>query len=143
MAWSYAAPQSGDKDKVRYLVQDTDTNDQLVTDEEILWELSRHSSFTTAAASVSEAIARKFARQATISDAGFKVHLNERAQFYWTLARDLRTRGQAVSPFAGGISVANKQLHEDDSDRVQPIFTREQFNLPGSDHTSTGLDATE
>ena len=37
MAWTYSTALTADKDKVRFLIQDTDTDDQLLADEEIAY----------------------------------------------------------------------------------------------------------
>lgn len=67
MTWSYADPSNA-KDEVRWLVGDTDTNDQQISDEEIAYVLTVHVKVTgvvnyIAAAVVADAIASKYARK--------------------------------------------------------------------------------
>lgn len=141
MTWTYDSPQASDKDTVRFLVQDTNTNEQLASDEEIEWALAEHGNIVRAAAAeVAEAIGRHFARQATITDAGFRVDYSKRAEMYFAIAKDLRQRFQAVSPFAGGISITDKDSREEDTDRVRPAFTRDQFAYPGTELSRTDTD---
>jgi len=40
MTWTYVDPSSGNRDKVRFLIGDTDTNDQHFSDEEISYLLT-------------------------------------------------------------------------------------------------------
>ena len=49
MAWTYSGdPSSSARDAIRFLVGDTDTNDQLVTNEEIAWVNNQVSGSDTA-----------------------------------------------------------------------------------------------
>ena len=134
MSWSYASPTASNKDVVRYLLQDTNTNEQLVSDEEIFWELSQQSNVRTVAAHIAEVIARKFARQASTSTPDFRVDLGGRAKFYRDLAKELRSRA-GVAPYVGGISIDDKDTYKEDTDRVQPVFRRDQFAYESSEDT--------
>ena len=51
------------------------------------------------------------------------------------LLGELKTRHamRSATPFAGGISLAQKDSVEDDSDRVPPAFERDQFRIAGTD----------
>ena len=66
MAWSYDSNLSANKDKVRFLVQDTDTNDQLIQNEEINFALSETGNLYRAAAMVARSIALQLGRQLTL-----------------------------------------------------------------------------
>lgn len=47
------------------------------------------------------------------------------------LSRSLRKRGlRAIKPFAGGITISNKDAERDESDRVAPAFAVGQFDNP-------------
>ena len=134
MTWTYSTALTAAKDKVRWYTQDTDTSDQLVQDEEITFALSeKNQNVLQTAALVAEVIARKFARQASLIKVGDTTEdYGRRAEFYWSLARDLRTRSTAVAPFVGGISKDSKQTYEEDADRVLPLFTKDQFVVTGA-----------
>lgn len=133
MSWTYSVTLTAAKDKVRWYTQDTNTNEQLVQDEEITFALSEKSqNILQTSALVAEIIARKFGRQATITTPDLRADLGQRAAFYWSLAQDLRTRTVAVSPFIGGISIDNKETYVDDEDRVRPLFEKDQFVVPGT-----------
>lgn len=128
MTWTYSGdPSASDRDKVRFLVGDTQTADQLVTDEEIAWLLSEASGVYPAAVMACESIAAQFARLADTQVDDGRVSLSQRAKGYRDLAATLRSRVavSSVSLFAGGISISDKQTAESDTDRVPPIFTRD------------------
>ena len=124
MTWSYSSPLDGLKDQVRYLVADTDTDDQLVTDEEILWQLTQYSDTRQAAVAVAQQIAVKFARYATVRSNDLSVDWNARATQYRMIAEDLKRQQQETwaQPYAGGISESDKEAVEEDTDRTLPSF---------------------
>mgnify|MGYP003118570883 CR=1 FL=1 len=77
MTWTYSGdPDSTALDAIRFLIGDTDTNDQLLSNEEISWVNSEASGSSTATTALYDAamrccltIASKLAREAdTISD---------------------------------------------------------------------------
>ena len=133
MTWSYSNALTAAKDKVRLYLQDTDTTEQLLADEEITFLLAEKANNVLQTAALgAEIIARKFTREATITVGDTRVEWSRRAELYWELAKDLRTRTVAVAPFAGGISIDSKQTYEDDTDRVRPLFTKDQFVATGA-----------
>ena len=114
MTWTYNGdPASSALSAIRFLIGDTDTADQLVTDEEIAWLNTESGDTPTsltalykASAAAARAIAAKFSPLAAqaAADAGVPI------------------------PFAGGISVADKTNREADTDRVEPFFKTNQFS---------------
>lgn len=135
MSWSYSGdPSSSDKDAVRFLVQDTDTNDQLVQDEEINWALTQGGGIYEAAALIAGTIAAQFARMADKETVGkVSVSYTKRAEQYKALADDLKKQASTKSapiPYAGGISKADVETQELNEDRVKPSFTVGQFDNP-------------
>lgn len=123
MTWTYAGdPSMSDRDAVRFLVGDTDTDDQLVTDEEIAWQLTEEADVYGAASTVAFAIAGRFARKADKSVGDLRVSFSQQVQQYRELAITLRQRqGQSLAePYAGGISISGKRTVENDTDRVRP-----------------------
>ncbi len=125
MAWSYSGdPSDSDRDAVRWLVQDVNTDNQLATDEEIDFELTEQGSVNGAAVAVAVGI------QASLA-------LNE-SQFirldYGRLIKRLRQRlTEGVSVYAGGISETSKESQVSDSDRVKPAFRRTAVVDDGED----------
>lgn len=136
MTWTYNSPFANDKDTVRYLVADTDSDDPLATDEEILWQLTQTATVSGAAVAVAEQIARKFARYATVRSQDTQVDWSARATQYRQIVIDLREQLQSsdIVPYAGGISISEKDTVEEDTDRVRPAFTVDLHDvLPSRD----------
>jgi len=128
MAWTYSSSLPTDKDKVRFLVQDTDTNDQLIQDEEITFALTETGNIYRASALVARSIALQLGRQLTLvrvpKELAWDAH--QQWEHYKELAKELEIKAAssgATGVFAGGISVADKTARENDSDRVQNSFT--------------------
>jgi hypothetical protein len=135
MAWTYIDPTTSDRDKVRFLVGDTDTDDQLVTDEEIAWALENENVYN-AAATIALAIATKFARLADKEVDDLSIKYSQRAKNYKDLAADLRTRANKRSfarPYLGGTSKAQKDSDAVDTDLVQPFFKKGRFDYEAAE----------
>lgn len=142
MTWTYAVSSfdttttAGARNAVRLLVGDTDTNDQLVQDEEIAFALSeKGDNVYYAAAWICNAIATKFGRYVdTQLDGALESKYSQRVEHYKQLALTLTAQGKATSGtalnvFAGGISVADIESNRRLSDRpVSPIYEG-QFDI--------------
>src|SRR5262245_26276804 len=131
MAWTYNASMPTDKDKVRWLVGDTDENDPLVQNEEIEFALTLESNDVyKAGATVCRAFSARLRRELTLDPSPGSVSLDSQKQAdgFLDLAAKLDAKaatgagGAAAGVFAGGISRRDKQTRSDDSDRVQPAF---------------------
>jgi hypothetical protein len=135
MAWSYTPGEDSDLNRVRELIGDTDTADQLLPNEAIAkyllgGALAQTSIYLSAAMAAGE-IANKFARGVQSINAGGSSVVFDiaqgRAKFFRDLAAQLRqqaARSGGATPYVGGISRAGKAAVESDSDRVTPAFTR-------------------
>ena len=128
MSWNYSGnPANSDLDAVRFLVQDIDTNDQLVQDEEINWALTQGGGVYTAAALVAGVIAAKFARMADKETVGkVSVSYTKRAEQYFKLEESLKKKASTQDlglPYAGGISKSDMESVRSNTDRVKPSFT--------------------
>lgn len=129
MAWTYNI--ATDVGKVRFLCGDTDTNDQLLQDAEIEFLLTESSNRYRAAAAACRAIAARLYNALTLdpADGGVSYNAKERADGFLELAKGLdqkaATSGGAsgYGVFAGGISRADKESRERDTDRVVPAFS--------------------
>lgn len=133
MTWTYSGnPSASDRDAVRFHVGDTDTTDQLVTDEEIAYALTQQPSIELAAALICDAIAAKFTREADRRVGDVSLSASQQAEAYRTKARDLRTSGYSLAlPSFGGRSISEKETLDSDSDAVQPSFRVGQDDHPG------------
>ena len=67
MAFTYVDPSSGDRDKVRFLIGDTDSNDPILQDGEITFLLTTWGNIYAAAAYAAEAIAGRYAHKTNYS----------------------------------------------------------------------------
>lgn len=131
MSWTYDGDMSLQRDRLRFLIQDTNTNDQLVQDEEIALYQSGGAyaagSDLDAAIALARVVLRKLARQAgRMSAGGTYIDFGGRTTAYRETLEDLeRQAAEGASPFAGGISIADVDTRRADTDRVPPFFERD------------------
>ena len=132
MTWSYSGdPSASDLDEVRFLCGDTDTTDQLVTDEEVLYGLTKAPTADLAAAMMCDAISAKLTREADRSVGDVSIQLSQRAEAYAKLADRLRSSGAAYAlPVFGGITIAGNKAIDDDAGAMQPSFRIGQDDNP-------------
>lgn len=129
MSWTYDVTQlqTEPKYQVRMLVRDTDTNRQLVQDEEIDYILSSNTNIYLASAIIAEMIAKQYALQPDTKTDIFSESYNNVATVYTKLAESLRkdaVRYTSSTFYAGGISLSDKEVRESNTDRTPPYFTR-------------------
>lgn len=128
MTFSYDESNVGDseKDQIRLMIGDTNSDESLLSDEEINYILGRHSNLYGAAAEACEAIVAQYSKRSdsSVFD-NLDIDLSQVVEQYRELAQEFRRKSLVAStPFAGGISVSDKDSREDDSDRVSPRFKR-------------------
>ena len=141
MAWSYSVADlntttsSGRLNTVRLLVGDTDTSDQLVQNEEIIFALAQVSDNVYYAGSwICRTIAAKFSRMVdTQLEGALEANYSDRSKQYQQLAIQIeaqgkKTSGKSLGVFGGGISVMDMTSARDNPDRVKPAFTIDQFD---------------
>jgi len=123
--WSYEVSLPTDKDKVRLVIGDTDTDDQLLLDEEIQFFIDEHGSVQRAASESCRAIAAMFARNMSRSIGGLQADFSAKYRQYLQLAESIDTNEQLtpVSPYASGYLKSQKQTQDDNEDR-EPIIGR-------------------
>ena len=135
MAWTYSGdPADSPRDAVRFYLGDTDTNDQMLQDEEIAFVLTQSADPLAAAARGARALASKFS---SLVDEKFETidnKFSQRAKAFHALAgrleRDVKRYGGLGTPLAGGISVAAVDAARMDLGRVQSAFREGQFSIP-------------
>ena len=139
MAWSYSGdPDSSALDSIRFLIGDTDTNDQLLANEEISWVNSQVSGSTTSTDSIYTvayrcmiAIASKFSRLADQAVGDMRVSMAQKSRGAREQAKELlrlaESEGGTPTPYSGGITISDKELDLDNSDLVKPFFQSGQF----------------
>lgn len=143
MAWSYeetdlsTTTETGRLNAVRLLIGDTDENDQLVQDEEVLFSLAQNNDNIYFAGSwAANIIAAKFARKVnTKLEGALSSNYSDLARQYKALSADLREQGQKYSMTssslrAGGVSNTAIDAAQALTDRPSASFSKGQFNNP-------------
>jgi len=94
MAFTYVDTLSTNRDKVRFLVQDTDSTRPLLTDDEIAFLIAEWADVYDAAANAADILAAKFAGKADYSKSVGDLSLNEtfssQASSYKELSKSIR-----------------------------------------------------
>jgi hypothetical protein len=140
MAWSYdegnlnTSDTLGRLNAVRLLIGDTDTNDQQVQDEEIVFGLAQaNNNVYSAGAWVCRTIAAKYSRNVDSEISGaLKESASQLQDHYNSLADNLEYQGQKLGGLgiaAGGIKVSTVDGVRANTDRVKPEFNKDQFKI--------------
>ena len=133
MSWNYSGdPSASDKDAVRFEIGDTDSEDQLMNDEELLFVLGEEGTVLGGAARCCEILSRKFARQADYTLGPQSVRASQRSKAFQQLGETLRSRLIALHS-GNGIYVGGVDKGEDltDKDLRQPAFKRRLMDNRG------------
>lgn len=141
MPWFYDSGDLGTdteeqlKNSVRFLVGDTDSNEQQVQDEEIFFALSQTANnIYFAGAMVAETIQARYARWITSEiDRTTRVRYSDLQEHYRLLAKDLNTKGRkwgkGMGVYAGGLDTLEMQINR--SNPLRPPATyRGEFDYP-------------
>jgi len=126
MTWSYSGnPADSTRDAVRFLIGDTDTTDQLISNEEINYFVTEFGNARRSASEAARSIAAKFARLMNRSIGGLSADFSAKYRQYLELADNLLSK-EEMSPVAlyiSGYSRSEKEAVELDTDR-EPTFSR-------------------
>lgn len=94
MTFTYIDPTNNNRDKVRFLIQDTDSTSPHMTDEEINWLISEWADVYDAAANAADILAGQYAHKADYSKSVGDLSLNEtfstQSERFQALATSLR-----------------------------------------------------
>ena len=144
MAWTYdpalldESTSDGRKNIVRLLIGDTNTDDQQMQDEEILFALTlMNDDYYNAAIWCCNTLAAKFSRKVNSEVEGMlKKEYTDIAKAYYRLAGSLnktrnKTGGRLGSNFSGTNAATLAAVKADES-RVQPDFTKGRFDNEGN-----------
>ncbi|QBQ72774.1 hypothetical protein CRP6_gp50 [Roseobacter phage CRP-6] len=140
MAWSYDEGNLNTDDTlgrlnaVRLLIGDTDTNDQQVQDEEIVFGLAQaNNNVYSAGAWVCRTIAAKYSRNVDSEISGaLKESASQLQDHYNSLADNLEYQGSKLGGLgiaAGGIRVSTVDGIRANTNRVKPEFNKDQFKI--------------
>ena len=126
MAWSYSGdPASSEKDAVRFLIGDTDTDDQQLSDAEINYLIAQWGGVMVSAINAVRGIIARYARLVSKQVGDLSIDYSDRLAAYQALVGQLEAGNiKDVDLYAGGISVSDVQTVNLDTDRVRPAFRR-------------------
>lgn len=128
MTWTYSGnPSASSRDEVRFLIGDTATSDQQVTDEEITYAVTATGDARQAAIRLCLALSAKYARLTDTVVDDVQVRYSQRSQQYRDLATALAasptaTGGVAVGPWAGSLSQDWQDTVDADDDLIPAAF---------------------
>jgi len=140
MAWSYDEGNLNTDDTlgrlnaVRLLIGDTDTNDQQVQDEEIVFGLAQaNNNVYSAGAWLCRTLAAKYSRNVDSEISGaLKESASQLQDHYNSLADNLEYQGSKLGGLgiaAGGIRVSTVDGVRANTNRVKPEFNKDQFKI--------------
>ena len=116
------------------MIGDTDTNDQLLSDETIDAILTRFVSEVATAAECVRRILAKLARDIDTSGAGNNSSRSQKTQHYRDLLAELRgQQGVYAEMYTGGVSIGTANSFRSNSDDPGPGFSLGQHDNPGGD----------
>lgn len=135
MTFTYSASSTTVTDLyfVRLRIGDTSSGSARFQDEEINNLLSIYGNRYIAAAVAAETIGAQYAARTDKTVGKLSISQGSLSKHYFDLGRQLRHEaGLHATPFAGGISVAQKDSETSDTDRVDPAFSVGAFDNPGT-----------
>jgi hypothetical protein len=125
MAFTYDGTLDTDLEKVRHKIGDTNSNDPLLTDAEVNYELAQRGNVLAASYHCVQAILARFARDSDRSNLGMNSSRSQKFQQYKDLLGQLEAELQGgAEVFFGGTSLADKDSVNSDDDYVQSAFAR-------------------
>lgn len=128
-------------DQIRLEIGDNDPTAQLLQDDEIEYVISVEANIWGAYARCCEIIARQFLRKADvrIGRGGTTLTYSTQAKQYQDMATAFRKRAIAMhAPWTGGTSKSDKDSLQQDTDAVQPLFTKTMM-----DNTFVGGESSD
>jgi len=94
MTFTYVSPLSSDRDKVRFLIQDTNSTAPHMTDEEIQWLIAEWADVYDAAANAADILAGSYAHKAdynkSVGDLSLQESFSKQSERFQALASTLR-----------------------------------------------------
>lgn len=142
MTFTYVGPSTSDRDKVRFLIQDTDSNSPHLTDEEIAWLLSEWADPYDAAANAADVIAGSYAHKAdyskSVGDLSLSETFSQQSTRFSALATSLRlNRMRRYTP----AWIANSEALKSTGDRNVATYNTDA-HLGQMDNPRTGTSET-
>jgi len=126
MTWTYQDTMPRSIDKVRFYTGDTNSSDQLFSDEEIAFALSEAGgNVRTAASLCATRKAAEWSRLSDLKEGQLSISYSQRSKQMLTIAEaiiDTSVTLDPAIPFAGAVFVADKVDVEEDTTMVKPSF---------------------
>ena len=144
MAFTYIDPTNSNRDKVRFLIQDTDSTNPHMTDEEVNWLISEWADVYDAASAAADILAGSYAHKANYSKSVGDLTLSEtfstQSERFQALASTLRlSRMRRYVPRW----VASADALQSTADRVVDTYNTDshlgQFDNPRGSSEGTSL----
>jgi len=140
LTFSYSGdPGASDLDALRFLIGDTDSADEQLTDEELSYLLTEHDdSVRHAGLSACRRLIAKYSRYVDQRTGDIDIKYSQRLAHLRGVIADIR-QGLVPSVYAGGISKADIESVQEDDDRQGPVFALGMHDYPSdADTSSTG-----
>ena len=139
MTWSYSGdPGASQTDEVRFWCQDTDTDTQLLSNEEIGYLLAKwlpgSDSVVFVAAVACEVIAAQYASEVDVSADGVSVSAAQLQDKYTRLAARLREQHKAAAATSAAPLGAEAMWDDTPDPRIRPLV----FGVGGFDNYEAG-----
>ena len=126
-------PENVPTDELRLLIGDTDTSDELLSDNEVDYYLDDAGGDAVwGAVRAATGVAAKFARKVTSTSGRVAKQLSDLMQHYLDLARRLEQRAEERSgtPIFTALTIDDKRQDREDPNLVQPQFFIGQDDNP-------------
>jgi len=137
VTWLYQDTMARDIDKVRFYVGDTDSSDQLLTDEEITFALDEAGGGIRTAASIcADQLAARYSRLADLTEGQLSIKYSQRVKQYQTISQNVGNASRTsflAMPTAGAVFTADKEATETDDSLVKPSFRMDTLDNPDVD----------
>ena len=124
MTWSYSDSLGTNRDKLRLRIGDTDSNDQLLSNETLDVLLSdKNNDLALAAVDAVRAIIAKLGREFDRNAVGVGGSRSQKVQHYHDLLIQLNKEARgSTGVVVGGLSADRKETIQDDTDFIRPSF---------------------
>lgn len=137
MSWTYSGnPGSSTLDEVRFLIGDTDTNDQLLSNEELQWLIDKWSdAYSAAISAVTQLLsqaARSTEQNKKVGDLSLSIKNNARLAQWESLLSHLKNeqvRNGAVAPLVNPNSLVPTSERDRDDEPGTDFYLGQMDNL--------------
>ena len=121
MSWSYNTALQSARDQVRFWCGDTNSSNQLVSNEEIEFVLRSVTNVKLAAADILDRLSVQYASMVDTQVGDLRKSYGKISDNFASRAKALR-RQVPPTPYAGGVSASRVGSNAEDSDIVAPPF---------------------